>query len=195
MCDRIQEILTGERIVETPKNSPEGERRHRLENALETFEQNRQTGGGAALLDLLSFFRCGPAYPTKNNQTLFLAFQIAAARLGCPLVMPTRELIDGFSSKADPGFCETANLREIIRRAMEEAVEAIDGALAARQSELRTAAVIPRLRIHGESLAWEKRQEKEVGAHDNRHAWRSCGNGMAAVSVASILPYRRSRTF
>jgi hypothetical protein len=133
LCDRIQEILAGERTAETTDDSPAPERRRRLENALETFGQSRRTAGGPALLGLLSFFLSGPVYPAKNGQSLFLAFQIAAGLLGCPPAMPTRELVECFSRPAVPGICEIASLGGVVGRAMAEAVEAIDLAITSRR--------------------------------------------------------------
>jgi S-adenosylhomocysteine hydrolase len=174
LCDRIQEILTGERIVETGENSLAGERRRRLENALEIFDQSRQTDGGAALLSLLSFFLSGPVYPARNNQSLFLAFQIAAGSVGCPLAMPTRELIECFTRPADPGLCELASLEGIVRRAMEEAVEAINVALAAGRSEFRAGAVGREHQAIRASLARERHIEKEFGVDDKNLVRKLC---------------------
>jgi hypothetical protein len=133
LCDRIQEILAGERAAETTDDSLAAGRRCGLANALATFHQGRQTAGGPALLGLLSFFISAPLYPAKNDQALFLAFQIAAGMLGCPPAMPTRELVECFTRRAVPGSCDIADLGGVVGRAMVEAVEAIDLAITTGQ--------------------------------------------------------------
>jgi S-adenosylhomocysteine hydrolase len=132
LCNRIHEILSGEPTTETRDDSPDPQNVGHLENALETFDQSRRTAGGLALLRLLSFFLSHPVYPAKNHQSLFLVFQIAAGMLGCPPVMPTRELVECFTRPIAPGVCEFAGLGGVVGRAMTKAVEAIDLATSGR---------------------------------------------------------------
>lgn len=131
LCDRIHEILAEERNTGATENYPARERRRDLERALDTFGQNRRTSAGPALLGLLSFFLGDPVYPTKNDQSLFLAFQIAAGMVGCPPAMPTAELVGCFTGSKVPQTSGISGLGGIVGRAMAEALEAIDLATAA----------------------------------------------------------------